>query len=73
MIHGMIELDTGLCLDIFSTRNNGKINQFVVPYRGTGWSILVLKDSQVLDAGRRKVLWVIEVHLLPFVELNSYR
>ena len=26
MIYGMIELDTGLCLDIFSTRNNGKIN-----------------------------------------------
>ena len=26
MIHGMIELDTGLCLDIFSTCNNGKIN-----------------------------------------------
>ena len=25
MIHGMIELDTGLCLDIFSTCNNGKI------------------------------------------------
>ena len=26
MIYGMIELDTGLCLDIFSTCNNGKIN-----------------------------------------------
>ena len=26
MIYGMIELYTGLCLDIFSTRNNGKIN-----------------------------------------------
>ena len=73
MIYGMIELYTGLCLDIFSTCNNGKINQFVVPYRGTGWSILVLIDSlEVLDAGRRKVLWVIEG--LPFVELNySYR
>ena len=41
-----------------------------MPYRGTGWSILVLIDSlEVLDEGRRKVLWVIEV--LPFVELNS--
>ena len=25
MIHGMIQLDAGLCLDIFSTCNNGKI------------------------------------------------
>ena len=26
MIHGMVQLDAGLCLDIFSTCNNGKIN-----------------------------------------------
>ena len=32
--------------------------------------VLYLIDSlEVLNAGRRKVLWVIEV--LPFVELNS--
>ena len=26
MIHGMVQLDAGLCLDVFSTCNNGKIN-----------------------------------------------